>query len=90
LSDCEWLTAEAVDDIVAEAERVRQDEAAVARLQMWVRHYFGDTTPGVATQKFHGAVEGLMQEWERWRDREIGAVRGDEDDDDDEADDEDS
>lgn len=89
LSDCEWLSAEAADDIVAEVERVRQDEAAVARLQMWVRHYFGDTTPGVATQKFHAAVDRLMGEWERWRDREIGAVRGDADDDDDEADDED-
>ncbi|OAN41297.1 CDP-glycerol glycerophosphotransferase family protein [Microbacterium sp. H83] len=88
LSDCEWLTTDAAADIVAEVERVRADEAAVARLRMWVQHYFGDTTPGVATEKFHAAIERLMQDWDRWHAHEIGAIRGDEDDDDDETDDE--
>lgn len=90
LSDCEWLTVEGADDIVAEVERVRADEAAIARLRMWVQHYFGDTTQGVATAKFHAAVERLMQEWEHWHSREVGSVRDDEDDDDEEAEDEDA
>jgi len=88
LSDCEWLEADAASDIIAEVERVRADEGAVARLRMWVQHYFGDTTPGVATAKFHGAIEELMRRWDRWQAHEIGAVRPDEDDDDEEADEE--
>ena len=88
LSDCEWLDADDAADILAHVERVRADEAATARLRMWVQHYFGDTTPGVATAKFHAAIERLMTEWDEWQAREIGAVRGDEDDDDDEADEE--
>lgn len=89
LSDCEWLTADAAGDIVAEVERVHADEAAIARLRMWVQHYFGDTTQGVATEKFHAAVEQLMQKWERWHAHEMGAVRPDEDDDDEEGDEDD-
>lgn len=88
LSDCEWLSADAAGDIVAEVERVGADEVAIARLRMWVQHYFGDTTPGAATEKFHAAIEQLMQEWDRWQAHEIGAVRTDEDDDDEEADEE--
>ncbi|MFJ4224627.1 CDP-glycerol glycerophosphotransferase family protein [Microbacterium sp. NPDC089695] len=88
LSDCEWLTTDTAGDIIAESERVRADEAATARLRMWVQHYFGDTSQGVATAKFHAAVERLMDEWDEWRAREVGAIRSDEDDDDDEVDDE--
>lgn len=86
LADCEWLTVESASRIVAEVDRVRGDDAAVARLRMWVQHYFGDTTPSVATAKFHAAVETLMREWEQWQAHEIGAIREDEDDDDEEAD----
>jgi hypothetical protein len=88
LSDCEWLTADAASDIVAEVERVRADESATARLRMWVQHYFGDTTQGVATAKFHGAIERLMGEWDAWHAREIGTVGSGEDDDDEEEKDE--
>ena len=83
LSDCEWLTAAAADDIVAEVERVRADEDAITKLRMWVQHYFGDTTQGVATAKFHAAIDELMQKWDEWHAAEIG-VRGDDEDDDDE------
>lgn len=89
LSDCEWLAADRAGEIVAEVERVRGDEAAIARLQMWVQHYFGDTTQGVATEKFHGAVEQLMQKWDRWHVHEMGAIRPDENDDAEEADEDD-
>lgn len=88
LADCEWLTVDAASDIVAEVERVRADDAAVARLRMWVQHYFGDTTPGAATAKFHAAIEQLMQEWEHWQAHEMGSLRPDEDDDDEEGDEE--
>lgn len=90
LSDCEWLTTDGATDIVAQIERVQADEAAVARLRMWVQHYFGDTTPGVATTKFHAAVERLMHEWDRWQAHEVGEVRPDADDDDEEADEDDA
>jgi hypothetical protein len=90
LADCEWLTVADASRIVSEVERVRADDAAVARLKMWVQHYFGDTTPGVATEKFHAAIERLMQEWEQWHANDLGAIREDEDDDDEEGDEEDA
>ncbi|GAA2929569.1 CDP-glycerol glycerophosphotransferase family protein [Microbacterium luteolum] len=90
LADCEWLTVADASRIVSEVERVRADDAAVARLKMWVQHYFGDTTPGVATEKFHAAIERLMQEWEQWQANDLGAIREDEDDDDEEGDEEDA
>ncbi|WP_309065039.1 CDP-glycerol glycerophosphotransferase family protein [Microbacterium sp.] len=74
LSACEWLTVQGAHDIVAEVERVRADEQAVARLRTWVQHYFGDTTPGVATEKFHAAIERLMRTWDEWNARELEAL----------------
>ena len=88
LSDCEWLTVDGAADIVSEIDRVRADDGAVARLRMWVQHYFGDTTPGVATAKFHAAIDELMQRWDEWEAHEMGAVRSDLDVDDDEGDEE--
>lgn len=85
LSDCEWLTADVADDVVSEVERVRADEDAITRLRIWVQHYFGDTTPGAATAKFHAAIEQLMQKWDEWHAYEIGAIHAQEDDDDEEA-----
>ncbi|MBD3941713.1 CDP-glycerol glycerophosphotransferase family protein [Microbacterium sp. NEAU-LLC] len=66
LSACEWLDAAAAPEIVAETDRVLGDPDAVARLEEWVAHYFGDTAPGAATARFHGAVQRLMDDWERW------------------------
>ena len=84
LSDCEWLTSDAAAGVVAEVDRVRVDDEAVARLRHWVRHYFGDTSPGVATAKFHAAIEQLMGEWERWHalDGEFEPPSGDAEEDD--------
>ena len=58
LSDCEWLDAAAAASIVAETDRLRTDPAAVERL--------GDTAPGGATARLHAAVQGLMDQWDRW------------------------
>lgn len=87
LSDCEWLTVTAARDILSEVDRVSADEAAVARLHTWVQHYFGDTAPGSATAKFHGAVEQLMQKWDQWHALDATAPPTDDDDDDDDNDD---
>ncbi|MET0716099.1 MAG: CDP-glycerol glycerophosphotransferase family protein [Mycetocola sp.] len=66
LSACEWLPVEEASSIVALVDRVLHDPETVGRLDFWVRHYFGDPTPGAATQRFHDAVEQLMGEWERY------------------------
>lgn len=66
LSACEWLDASSAPDIVAETDRVLGDPEAVARLERWVSHYFGDTSPGAATARFHAAIERLMREWDEW------------------------
>ncbi|HEY9308974.1 MAG TPA: CDP-glycerol glycerophosphotransferase family protein [Microbacterium sp.] len=84
LSACEWLDASAAADIVAETERVLGDPEAVARLEQWVTRYFGDTTPGAATARFHGAVQGLMDDWETWYARSV--ADSDDDEQEDEAD----
>ncbi|TFV81720.1 hypothetical protein E4V99_12145 [Microbacterium sp. dk485] len=69
LSACEWLDAAEAPDIIARAERVLRDPESVARLQHWVRYYFGDTTPGAASARFEAAVETLMERWEHWHSR---------------------
>lgn len=66
LSDAEWLDADSAADIVARAERVLDDPDAVARLDHWVRYYFGDTAPGASTERFHAAVRALMERWDSW------------------------
>jgi hypothetical protein len=65
LGDCEWLTADDAADVVAIVDRVQHSDDARRTLDFWVRRHFGDTTPGAATARFHGAVEHLVAEWER-------------------------
>ncbi|MET0989162.1 MAG: CDP-glycerol glycerophosphotransferase family protein [Glaciihabitans sp.] len=69
LSDAEWLSAESASDIVATVDRVLMDEGAKQKLEWWVHRYFGDTTPGAATARFHGAIDTLMAEWQTHSDR---------------------
>ncbi|HYI33400.1 MAG TPA: CDP-glycerol glycerophosphotransferase family protein [Glaciibacter sp.] len=66
LSDCEWLDAGAASDIVDSLNELTHDDSARERLAEWVHRYFGDTTPGVATERFHTAVQHLMDEWDRY------------------------
>ncbi|KFF59971.1 membrane protein [Cryobacterium sp. MLB-32] len=65
LSDCEWVTASDAPDIAELLTALANNRTASARLNAWVTHYFGDTTPGASTTRFHAAVQGLMSEWER-------------------------
>lgn len=90
LSDCEWLSVAGAGNILAEVQRVSADADAVERLHAWVQHYFGDTTPGVATAKFHAAIEQLMKKWDQWHARDVVEPEPDDDDvSDGDADDED-
>jgi len=82
LSACEWLDAADAADIVAQTDRVLGDPDAVERLEHWVRHYFGDTTPGAATARFHGAIAQLMGEWEQWNSGQHDAATDEEFEDD--------
>ena len=66
LSDCEWLHAGETRDIVRHTDRLLHDPDAVGRLAAWVERYFGDTTPGAATARFHSAVQQLMDKWEEF------------------------
>ncbi|QZY52461.1 CDP-glycerol glycerophosphotransferase family protein [Leucobacter tenebrionis] len=69
LSVCEWLDADQAGDIVSVLDRVIGDEAARERLGTWSQHYFGDTSPGAPTRRFHEAIEGLLAKAEEWRSR---------------------
>jgi hypothetical protein len=66
LQACEWLDASDAATMVERVDEVAHDAAALARLGVWVERYFGDTTPGVTTARFHAAVDHLMAEWERF------------------------
>lgn len=65
LYDCEWLDAGSAGNVVDALDELTQDNTARARLKSWVERYFGDTTPGVATARFHAAVQQLMDQWDR-------------------------
>ncbi|MGO4692161.1 CDP-glycerol glycerophosphotransferase family protein [Glaciibacter sp. 2TAF33] len=64
LFDCEWLDAGRSGDIVDALDELTHDDEAETRLRSWVERYFGDTTPGAATARFHAAVAHLMDEWD--------------------------
>ncbi|GLI28460.1 glycosyl transferase [Agromyces rhizosphaerae] len=66
LAACEWLTAADAANVVERIDQVEHDDDSLARLAYWVERYFGDTTPGATTARFHAAVQHLMDEWERY------------------------
>ncbi|WP_258059840.1 MULTISPECIES: hypothetical protein [unclassified Rathayibacter] len=65
LGDAEWLHAEDASAIIARIDSAEHDPESVERLERWVHRYFGDTSPGAATRRFHEAIEHLLTEWER-------------------------
>lgn len=91
LGSAEWLDAADAGSVAETIERVRADTDALENLRHWVRHHFGDTTPGAATARFHAAVEQLVGEWDRHAslhrtDKHVGqfdVLDGDEGDEDD-------
>ncbi|WP_349814840.1 hypothetical protein [Curtobacterium sp. MCJR17_043] len=70
LSDADWLRADDAGDVIARVERAANDAEQLARLRHWVHRYFGDTTPGTATARFHAAVDRLVAHW-----HEVAAAR---------------
>ncbi|MBB5633888.1 hypothetical protein BKA04_002111 [Cryobacterium mesophilum] len=65
LGHAEWLDAADAGDIVSLVERVQHSPEARERLEFWVERHFGDTRPGEATRRFHEAVAGLIENWDR-------------------------
>jgi hypothetical protein len=62
LGVCEWLhTSQAaqVDEVV---RAVIDDDAARERLNTWSQHYFGDTSQGAPTRRFHEAIDTLLRQ----------------------------
>lgn len=71
LGDANWLRAADAGDVVARVDAAATDAEELAKLRHWVQHYFGDTTPGVATARLHAAVDQLVARW-----HEEAAARG--------------
>lgn len=61
LSVCEWLDTADTDGIAAVLDRVIGDSEAKQRLGVWSQRYFGDTTPGAPTARFHEAIGALLE-----------------------------
>ena len=61
LGVCEWLDAAETPQIAAVLDRVIGDDEARERLDTWSAHYFGDTSPGAPTRRFHAAIAGLLE-----------------------------
>lgn len=66
LSECEWLTVDDASNAVAVLDRVHGDPDARDHVAQWSTRYFGDTTPGAPTKRFHAAIDTLMDRWEAW------------------------
>ncbi|GAA1604564.1 CDP-glycerol glycerophosphotransferase family protein [Leucobacter chromiireducens] len=69
LSVCEWLDAGELDRAAEVTDRVINDAAAIERLGTWSQRYFGDTTPGAPTRRFHAAIAELIARADSWRSR---------------------
>ena len=75
LGVCEWLDASQTDAIVNVLDSVIADTDARERLGIWSQRYFGDTTPGAPTRRFHAAIAELLERSETWRERDaLGAT----------------
>jgi hypothetical protein len=61
----DWISSEDAGSVLEFVERALDDPDAQQRLTHWSTYYFGDTAPGAATLRFHGAIEQLIAEWDR-------------------------
>lgn len=66
LGVCEWLDASQLDDIDRVLDSVIADESARKRLATWSTHYFGDTSQGAPTARFHEAIGTLLARAEQY------------------------
>jgi hypothetical protein len=65
LGSAAWLAADDAPNVLGFVDRAQHDAPALENLRFWANHHFGDTAPGAATARFHGAIELLFAEWER-------------------------
>jgi hypothetical protein len=65
LGSAAWLAADDAPNVLEFVDRVQHDAPALENLRFWATHHFGDTAPGAATARFHGAIALLFAEWER-------------------------
>jgi hypothetical protein len=63
LQSCEWIRVEDTENIVDELDRVVHDDSAREEVAKWAEYYFGDTTLGVPTKRFHDAVAELLERY---------------------------
>ena len=61
LSVCEWLDASQTSSIADVLDGVINDDTARERLGVWSERYFGDTTQGAPTRRFHAAIAMLLE-----------------------------
>ncbi|HEX4058896.1 MAG TPA: CDP-glycerol glycerophosphotransferase family protein [Galbitalea sp.] len=64
LGHAEWLEADDASDILNIIDTVEHSAEAQKNLHYWVERHFGDTSPGVATARFHAAVRELADLWD--------------------------
>ncbi|KQO62919.1 CDP-glycerol glycerophosphotransferase family protein [Curtobacterium sp. Leaf261] len=64
LGAADWLLAHDAGAIIDRVDAALHDRSRVEELHRWVERYFGDTTPGVATTRFHAAIDRLVDRWE--------------------------
>ncbi len=74
LAHAEWLRADAASDVLARVDSVEHSAEARENLRYWVDRHFGDTSPGVATQRFHAAVAELVALWDAQAKVHAGSV----------------
>lgn len=65
LATLDMLPADRAGDIVAVLDDVIADDAGARERMRWVEYYFGDTTPGVATQKWLEACRDVVDTCKR-------------------------
>lgn len=65
LGAVDWLHAEDATRVLDLVDRLLHDPSAVSKLGHWAERYFGDTTPGAATARFHAAIARLDAAWQR-------------------------
>lgn len=61
LSVCEWLDTSDTGNIAEVLDGVIGDDEARERLGVWSQRYFGDTSPGAPTDRFHDAIAQLLE-----------------------------
>ena len=63
LGECRWLRVEDAERAVEVVDGASTDAAALADLERWARHHFGDTAPGAPTARLEAAIDLLLARW---------------------------